>query len=127
LPDETAQLARAVSYFALAQMLVSGSSFGLIGFGAGGDARLRRADPTLLANSVWGGGSLALRSAAETGDFGERSDYGIWQTDWALALFDALDGTPRIGAAGAIALGEIWYALIGSRLNIAAVEAFRRR
>jgi len=127
LPDEIAQLARAVSYFALAQMLVSGSSFGLIGFGAGGDARLRRADPTLLANSVWGGGSLALRSAAETGDFGERSDYGIWQTDWALALFDALDGTPRIGAAGAIALGEIWYALIGSRLNIAAVEAFRRR
>jgi hypothetical protein len=127
LADEVTQLARAVSYFAQAQMLVSGTSFGLVGFGAGSDARLQRSDPTLLANSVWGGGALAMRSAAETGEFGERSDYGIWQTEWALALFDALDGTPRIGAAGAIALGEIWYALIGSRINIAAVEAFDRR
>lgn len=121
IDKEVAQLARAVSYFAFGEVLVSGRSFGLRGFGVGSDPTLA-GDATLLANSVATGSDLSVRSAAQAGAIGSVADYGIWQSRWGTALFDRLADTPRAGAAGAIALGEIWYSLIGSRLVLAAEE-----
>ena len=121
LDQEVVQLARAVSYFAFGEVLVSGRSFGLRGFGLGADPTLA-GDSTLLANSVGTGADLSIRSASQADTLGSPADYGIWQSQWGKALFDRLAGTPREGAAGAIALGEIWYSVIGSRLVIAAEE-----
>ena len=123
---EAAQLARAVSYFAFGEVIVSGRSFGMRGFGIGADPTLA-GDATLLSNSVTNGGSLALRSSAAATAVGSPVDYGIWQSQWGSALFDRLSGTPREAAAGAIALGEIWYSLIGSRIVLAAEEGLVRK
>lgn len=126
IDQEVVQLARAVSYFAFGEVLVSGRSFGLRGFGLGSDPTLA-GDATLLANSVASGSDLSVRSAAQVGALGSAADYGIWQSRWGTALFDRLAATPRAGAAGALALGEIWYSLIGSRLVLAADEGLVRR
>ena len=117
LPAEVEQMARAVTSFAFGEALVSGASFGLRGFGAGTDPTLR-SDATLLANSVVTGSALSLSSAADLQ--GVAPAYEIWQTLWGRAVYEALAGTPREAAGGALGLGEIWYAVIGSRIGFAA-------
>ncbi len=135
LSEAMADLAHTTSYYILSQTAVSGPSFGLSGFGIGSDPTADSAgDPLglgpappvrprrVLTHSVASGAEQArARSLALVLEPNRiQPDYAIWQTRWGGAVYGALQNTPRRGAGGALALNEIWYAVIGALMQQSA-------
>ena len=105
--------AYATTYYVLGTTLVSGSAYGLTGFGLGEEAS-RAYEPTLLRNAVESGEELIAEWTAFLQWSGQNMGYPVWQRDWSQGIFIALKGTGREESGATIALNEVWYAVMNN-------------
>lgn len=120
LQGEIIQSANAITYYVLGNTLVTGSSFGLTGFGLGTDPET--AEPARLEYSVR---ASAAGTDAWLGDDqaqGWNVSPGAWSSDWGTAAYASLKGGARSTAGAAIALNELWYGGINGLMLRAAAR-----
>jgi hypothetical protein len=118
-------LADVTTEFVLGESVVSGESFGLSGFGIGDDPVAQADENAALSVAVSSGVAQARSLGSSLVENGSGLDYVLWQADLAEGVYGALDGDPRQGAAGVIALNELWYAVINANLVSASRNAVR--
>ena len=111
LQEAIQQSAYASTYYVIGATLVSGSAYGLSGFGLGEETS-RADEDTLLRNAVESGEDVILGWSAFLQWSGQNMSYPVWQGRWAMSVLDRLRGTPRIGAGAILARNEISYAVI---------------
>lgn len=105
--------AYATTYYVLGTTLVSGSAYGLTGFGLGEEAG-RAYEPALLRNAVESGEELIAEWTAFLQWNGQNMGYPVWQRDWSRGIYRALKGTGREESGATIALNEVWYAVMNN-------------
>lgn len=105
--------AYATTYYVLGTTLVSGSAYGLSGFGLGEETS-RAFDRTLLRNAVESGEEIISEWTAFLQWSGQNMAYPVWQRDWSQGIYTALKGTVREESGATIALNEIWYAVMNN-------------
>jgi hypothetical protein len=113
IEQEMIQASRAVSFFVLGSILVSGDSIlGLESFGIG-----REVNPDsgseLLPGAVGGATSTVYEWSSSLQSRGLDMGYPVWSTDWGLAGFESLRGTGREADGAVLVLEEAWYSAIG--------------
>jgi hypothetical protein len=113
IEQEMIQASRAVSFFVLGSILVSGDSIlGLESFGIG-----REVNPgsgsELLPGAVGGATSTVYEWSSSLQSRGLDMGYPVWSTDWGLAGFESLRGTGREADGAVLVLEEAWYSAIG--------------
>lgn len=120
LQGEIVQSANAITYYVLGNTLVTGSSFGLTGFGLGTDPQ--SAEPARLEYSVQ---ASAAGTDAWLGDDqaqGWNVSPGAWSSAWGTAAYASLKGGSRSTAGAALALNELWYGGINGLMLRAAAR-----
>jgi len=110
------ELAEVTTEFVLGESVVSGSSFGLSGFGIGDDPVAQTNENAALSVAVRSGVAQARSLGSSLVENGSGLDYVLWQADLAEGVYRAMEGNPRQAAAGVIALNELWYAVINANL-----------
>ncbi|MGA0069422.1 MAG: hypothetical protein ACO3PB_08215, partial [Miltoncostaeaceae bacterium] len=105
--------AYATTYYVLGTTLVSGSAYGLSGFGLGEETS-RAYAPGLLRNAVESGERIIAEWTAFLQWTGQDMGYPVWQRDWSQGIYQALKGTGREESGATIALNEIWYAVMNN-------------
>ena len=120
LQDEIVQNARAVTFYVLGNTLVTGSSFGLSGFGVGSDPVA--ADPARLEYSVLASAAAADAWLGFDQARGWNVSPGAWSSAWGSALYASLKGGPRSAAGATIALNELWYTGVNALMLRAAAQ-----
>ena len=113
LQEAIQQSAYASTYYVIGATLVSGSAYGLSGFGLGEETS-RTYDRTLLRNAVESGEDVILEWSAFLQWSGQDMSYPVWQRQWSSGIYDALKGTPREESGATIALNEVWYAVMNN-------------
>lgn len=105
--------AYATTYYVLGTTLVSGSAYGLSGFGLGEEAG-RAGSPVLLRNAVESGEEIIGEWTAFLQWSGQNMGYPVWQREWSQGIYRALKGTGREESGATIALNEVWYAVMNN-------------
>ena len=113
LREAITQAAYATTYYVLGTTLVSGSAYGLSGFGLGEETS-RAIAPGLLRNAVESGEGIISEWTAFLQWTGQNMGYPVWQRDWSRGIYRALKGTGREESGATIALNEIWYAVMNN-------------
>lgn len=113
LQEAIQQSAYATTYYVLGTTLVSGSAYGLSGFGLGEEAE-RAFERRLLRNAVESGEDVILGWSAFLQWTGQDMSYPVWQREWSSGIYRSLKGTPREESGATIALNEVWYAVMNN-------------
>ena len=121
LQDEIVQNAKAVTFYVLGNTLVTGSSFGLSGFGLGSDPVAT--DPARLEYSVQASAAAADAWLGFDQARGWNVSPGAWSSAWGSAMYASLKGGPRSAAGATIALNELWYAGVNALMLRAAAQS----
>ena len=92
---------------------MSGSAYGLSGFGLGEETS-RAYAPGLLRNAVESGEEIIAEWTAFLQWTGQDMGYPVWQREWSQGIYQALKGTGREESGATIALNEVWYAVMNN-------------
>ena len=113
LREAISMSAYATTYYVLGTTLVSGSAYGLSGFGLGEEAGTAYS-PGLLRNAVESGEGVIAEWTAFLQWGGQNMGYPVWQRQWSQGIYQALKGTGREESGATIALNEVWYAVMNN-------------
>ena len=113
LREAISMSAYATTYYVLGTTLVSGSAYGLSGFGLGEETS-RAYAPGLLRNAVESGEEIIAEWTAFLQWTGQDMGYPVWQREWSQGIYQALKGTGREESGATIALNEVWYPVMNN-------------